>query len=53
VMLRFIHKVKLGYDRARVWCSFPLDAFASGGVRGTAASGSILTTFMIEKKRMR
>lgn len=33
--------------------SFPLDALAPGGVRGATATGSILTTFMIKKKRTR
>ncbi len=33
--------------------SFPLDALAPGGVRGATASGSILTTFMIEGKKTR
>ena len=50
---RFITKVELGYDKARIWYSFPLDALAPGGVRGATASGSILTTFMIEGKRTR
>ena len=50
---RFITKVELGYDKARIWYSFPLDALAPGGVRGATASGSILTTFMIEEKKTR
>ena len=45
---RFITKVELGYDKARIWYSFPLDALVLGGVRGATATGSILTTFMIE-----
>ena len=50
---RFITKVELGYDKARIWYSFPLDALAPGGDRGATATGSILTTFMIEGKRTR
>jgi len=33
--------------------SLPLDALAPGGVRGATATGSILTTFMIEGKKTR
>ena len=33
--------------------SFPLDALGPGGVRGTTATGSILTTFRIEEKKTR
>ena len=51
--LRFITKVETGCGKARVWYSFLLDALAPGGVRGATATGSILTTFMIEKKRTR
>jgi len=50
---RFITKVELGYDWARIWYSFPLDALAPGGIRGATATGSIMTAFMIEKKRTR
>jgi len=49
----FITKIDLGYDKARIWYSFPLDALAPGSIRGATATGSILTTFMIEKKRTR
>jgi hypothetical protein len=50
---RFITKIELGYDRARIWYSFPLEMLAPNGVRGATATGSILTTFMIEGKKTR
>lgn len=50
---RFITKIELGYDRARLWYSFPLDTLAPGGIRDAVATGSILTTFMIEGKKTR
>jgi len=43
----------LGYDRANLWDSFPLDTLAPDGVRGATATGSILTTFMIKGKKTR
>jgi hypothetical protein len=39
---RFITKVELSYDKARIRYSFPLDALTPGGVRGATASGSIM-----------
>ncbi|MEW5873212.1 MAG: hypothetical protein AB1894_28390 [Chloroflexota bacterium] len=48
---RFITKIELGYDRARLWYSFPLEMLAPNGVQGATATGSILTTFMIEGKK--
>lgn len=50
---RFITKIELGYDRARLWYSFPLEMLAPNGVRGATATGSILTAFMIEGKKTR
>lgn len=50
---RFITKVELGYDTARIWYSFPLDALTSASIRGATATGSIQTTFMIEGKKTR
>jgi len=41
------------YDRARIWYSFSLDALAPDSVRGATATGSIMTTFMIEGKKTR
>jgi DNA-binding NarL/FixJ family response regulator len=45
--------IALVKDKARIWYSFPLVALASGGVWGAAATGSILTIFMIEAKKTR
>jgi len=45
--------IALMKDKARIWYSFPLGALAPGGVRGAVATGSILTTFMIEGKKTR
>jgi hypothetical protein len=50
---RFITKIELGYDRARLGYSFPLDTLAPGGIRGAMATGSILTTFMMEENKTR
>ena len=50
---RFITKIELGYDRARLWYSFPLDTIASGGIRGASASGSLLTAFAPQPKHTR
>jgi hypothetical protein len=48
-----ITKDELGYDKAGLWYSFPLDALMPGSVWGATATGSILTTFMIEGKKTR
>ena len=41
---RFITKIELGYDKARIWYSFPLDTLAPGGMRVAAATGALLTS---------
>lgn len=50
---RFITKVELGYDRARIWYSFSLDSLTSEKFQGAAATGSILTNYQPEGKQTR
>lgn len=44
---RFITKVELGYDKALIWYSFPLDALAPGGIWGR--DGNAITPVLLVK----
>ena len=50
---RFITKVELGYDRARMWYSFPLDVLSPAVAHGMAAAGSILVLFTANANKTR